>query len=85
MNIATLEDIKAMKEEILSHLNKLSEQIGTKKENDEWLTCEEVKEKYKVKSTTTIYKLLKPHKMGGKNLFKKSEIESMLLKMNTNQ
>ena len=84
MNIATLEDIKAMKDEILSRLNILSEQIASKKSDEEWLTCEEVKEKYKVKSTTTIYKLLKPHKMGGKNLFKKSEIEAGLLKTENN-
>ena len=84
MNIATLEDLCQMKEEILLHLNKLTEQIGMKKENDEWLTSEEVKVKYKVKSTTTIYKLLKPYKMGGRNLFKKSDIEAMLLNMNNN-
>ena len=78
MNIATLEDLNSMKDEILSHLHKLSEQIAMKKADDEWLTTEQVKEKYKVKSTTTISKLLKSHKMGGKNLFKKSEIEQIL-------
>lgn len=79
MNIATLDDLKSMKDEILSHLNKLSEQIDMRIADDEWLTTEQVKEKYKVKSTTTISKLLKPHKMGGKNIFRKSEIEQMLL------
>ncbi|MCG3165001.1 MAG: hypothetical protein POELPBGB_00761 [Bacteroidia bacterium] len=78
MNIATLDDLNTMKEEILSQLNKLSEKIAMRKADDEWLTTEEVKQRYKVKSTTTISKLLKPSKMGGKNIFKKSEIEQML-------
>ena len=76
VEIATLADLRQMEEKILSYLKELSDRIVQKKGEDEWLTCEEVQEKYKIKSITTVYKLLKPHKIGGKNLFRKSEIEA---------
>ena len=80
VNIATQEDFQLFKEQILAKLKKLSDLISTKKSEDEWLTPEEVKQKYKIKSVTTVYKLFTPYKKGGNNLFKKSEIEESFRK-----
>ena len=74
--IATITDLRQMEEKILAHFKELSDRIDLKKGEEEWLTCEEVQEKYKIKSVTTVYKLLKPHKIGRKNLFRRSEIEA---------
>ena len=82
VEIATLADLRQMKEEILTHFKELSDRIEMRKGEDEWFTCEEVQEKYKIKSITTVYKWLQPHKIGGKNLFRTSEIESKLFKLN---
>ena len=83
MNIATLDDLQKMKEEIISHINTKWEQINQKKnDDDDWLTIEQVKERYKIKSTTTVMEHLKPEKPFGRNLFKKSEVEEYVRKSN---
>lgn len=81
-NLPTIDDLQKMKEEIISHINTKWEHLNQKKSDDEWLTLEQVKERYKIKSTTTVMEHLKPEKPFGRNLFKKSEVEEYVRKSN---
>ena len=80
MNIATLDDLERFKMEIISHFDNLLKNNSNQKKVEEWLTIEEVMARFKRKSRTTVNKYFTPQIIGGKKLFKLSDIEKHLTK-----
>jgi subtilase family serine protease len=74
ISILTTEDLQTLKNEILLEISKMLNTYLSPKNHKEYLTTEEVKEMFGVKSVNTIKKYLIPKKFGNRNLYALSEI-----------
>ena len=74
-DIATKSDLLIIKQELLEAIyDKNKKQML----DEEWMTEKEIRERFKVKSPTTIRKYLKAKKFGGKNLYPLSDVLRLL-------
>ena len=80
ITILSTDDFNLFKKETLSRLESIERLLSSNKNESNWLTVEEVKAKYKIKSTTTVDKLLKTAKkrIGRRTLYNKEAIEKLI-------